>query len=51
MDSSGLSNRGLKIGFCLDNLEEPVTPPVTELNVVEPNVALVVAAVVLVICL
>jgi hypothetical protein len=38
-------------GFLINDLEEPVTPPVTELNVVEPNVGLIVATVVLVICI
>jgi hypothetical protein len=38
-------------GFIVDDLEEPVTPPVTELNVVEPNVGLIIATVVLVLCL
>jgi len=38
-------------GLYLDDLEEPVTPPATDLDVVEPNIALIVATVVLVICL
>lgn len=38
-------------GFLISDLEEPVTPPATELNVVEPNIGLVVATVVLVLCL
>ncbi|MEM7308569.1 MAG: hypothetical protein AAF682_17940 [Planctomycetota bacterium] len=37
-------------GFDLEDLEVPVTPPVTDTDVVEPNVGLIVATVVLVIC-
>lgn len=38
-------------GIQLDDLEIPVTAPVAELDVVEPNIGLVVATVVLVICI
>ncbi|WP_437722108.1 hypothetical protein [Sorangium sp. So ce861] len=34
-------------GLLLDDLEEPVTPPVAEIDVVAPNVPLIVATVVI----
>jgi len=41
----------IRQGVLLDDLEEPVTPPVTELDVIEPNVGLIIATVVLVLVL
>ncbi|MFB9311492.1 hypothetical protein [Nocardioides plantarum] len=38
-------------GLRLDDLSEPVTPPAANVDVVEPNITLVIATVVLVIAL
>ena len=34
-------------GYVLDELEEPIIPPVAELDVIAPNIPLVIATVVL----
>jgi len=40
-----------KKGPILNSLEEKVIPPVSDMDVVEPNITLVIASVVLVVCL
>lgn len=46
-----MQSNPMQTGYVLDDLEEPVIPPVAELDVVAPNIPLVIASVVFVILL
>lgn len=46
-----MQTKSVQTGYILDDLEEPVIPPVAELDVVAPNIPLVIASVVFVILL
>ncbi|SDM84497.1 hypothetical protein [Maricaulis salignorans] len=51
MVESVSNRRAEPTGIKLDDLEVSVTPPVADLDVLEPNITLVIATVVLVLCL
>ena len=51
MVDSVSSQAAQQTGIKHDDLEVAVTPPVADLDVLEPNITLVVATVVLVLCL